>query len=458
MLEARRLAGKKLDSTANELMRQWIRRIGYQPSDFDRLNIVHVAGTKGKGTTCAYVNSILTYCNKSVGRPGKIGLYTSPHLVSVRERIRINSEPISEEQFTKYFFDVCDALESSAERDGFDPTVKPIYFRFLTLLSFHVFMKEGVDTAIYEVGVGGELDSTNIIVKPAVTGITTLGIDHVASLASPAFSVHQVDEAAEVLVKRAEEKDVRLEWVGISPEVRHINLKPAEEFQYKNASLAVALVVELLKRFDVFLRTRRKETTTFRLAAPIVPPESPSEILEKPDTAGNSTKLPGEAVEGLESVVWRASHLPKILIFNQQSSCDALDLVQILHTRVTGMGVRFQYVIFCTNITYKGSRYKLDFVNKNTDPEALKSLSLQKTLQGQWEKLDPDAEVVALPTIEDARERARLALIFNTVVRLSLNTTVTLGNDGLGTDLTSRRYYSFETFEVFANATSMWTE
>lgn len=54
--------------------------------------------------------------------------------------------------------------------------------------------------------------------------------------------------------------------------------------------------------------------------------------------------------------------------------------------------------------------------------------------------------------------QARLALIFNTVVRLSLNTTVTLGNDGLGTDLTSRRYYSFETFEVFANATSMWTE
>lgn len=100
----------------------------------------------------------------------------------MRERIRINSEPISEEQFTKYFFDVCDALESSAERDGFDPTVKPIYFRFLTLLSFHVFMKEGVDTAIYEVGVGGELDSTNIIVKPAVTGITTRGIDHVASL------------------------------------------------------------------------------------------------------------------------------------------------------------------------------------------------------------------------------------------------------------------------------------
>lgn len=96
--------------------------------------------------------------------------------------------------------------------------------------------------------------------------------------------------------------------------------------------------------------------------------------------------------------------------------------MQILHTRVTGMGVRFQYVIFCTNITYKGSRYKLralvhtyglhadsdtvvDFVNKNTNPEVLKSLSLQKTLQGQWEKLDPDAEVVALPTIEDARER-----------------------------------------------------
>lgn len=146
--------------------------------------------------------------------------------------------------------------------------------------------------------------------------------------------MHQVDEAAEVLVKRAEEKDVRLEWVGISPEVRHINLKPAEEFQYKNASLAVAPVVELLKRFDVFLRTRRKETTTFRLAAPIVPPESPSEILEKPDTAGNSTKLPGEAVEGLESVVWRARCETKVrrntrFYLDGAHTADSLEVVGI---------------------------------------------------------------------------------------------------------------------------------
>lgn len=85
---------------------QWLRRIGstvglqnncvfhkhfvdlfQQTSDLNRLNIVHVAGTKGKGTTCAYVNSILQSYNQSTGTPRKIGLYTSPHLVAVRERI-----------------------------------------------------------------------------------------------------------------------------------------------------------------------------------------------------------------------------------------------------------------------------------------------------------------------------------------------------------------------------------
>lgn len=107
----------------------------HQTSDFDRLNIVHVAGTKGKGSTCAFVNSILQCYNRSIGLPRKVGLYTSPHLVTVRERIQINSEPISEEKFTKYFFEVWDALESSALREGLDPALKPSYFRFLTLMS-----------------------------------------------------------------------------------------------------------------------------------------------------------------------------------------------------------------------------------------------------------------------------------------------------------------------------------
>jgi folylpolyglutamate synthase len=262
-----------------------------KPSDFNRLNIVHIAGTKGKGSACAYVNSILTAYRATVGLPKKIGLYTSPHLIAVRERIRINSEPISESLFTKYFFEVWNALERSAAAEGLDPKHKPVYFRFLTLMSFHVFMREGVDAAIYEVGVGGEWDSTNIIEQPVVTGITTLGIDHVEVLGDtidkiawhkagifkpgcPAFSVTQLPAAAEVLKQRATEKNVHLQNVPIHPALRTVNITPDEDFQRANASLAIALVDTLLKRLGV-------------------------------PRVGDDINLPKEYVDGLENTVWR---------------------------------------------------------------------------------------------------------------------------------------------------------
>lgn len=305
LLEARRAAGIMLDHRANDQMRSWMRRLGYKTSDFDRLNIVHVAGTKGKGTTCAYVNSMLSHVGQKYGRPSKIGLYTSPHLVSVRERIRINSEPITEEQFTKYFFEVWEGLESSAEREGIDPSEKPTYFRMMTVLSYHVFMRENVDTAVYEVGVGGEMDSTNIVERPAVTGITTLGIDHVEALGdtvdkiawhkagifkpgSPAYSVRQLPLATPVLVDRAEEKNVNLNWVDISPEVRQVKIQPQEDFQFKNASLAVALTKSVLKTLDVNVE----------------PESGPSK---------KTSALPDEFVKGLESVVWRARGETKVV-------------------------------------------------------------------------------------------------------------------------------------------------
>lgn len=211
------------------------------------------------------MDSILGYHRSSCGVPNKIGLFTSPHLLYVRERIKINSEPISEEAFTRYFFEVWDALEDSAAREGRDPQHKPTYFRFLTLLCFHVFIREQVDIAIFETGVGGEWDSTNIIEIPAVTGITTLGIDHVIQLGdtidkiawhksgifkskSPAFTVEQVPLASEVLQRRAAEKGVILSTVGIHDSMSRVRILPDADFQRQNASLAIALVNSVLER------------------------------------------------------------------------------------------------------------------------------------------------------------------------------------------------------------------
>lgn len=79
---------------------------------------MHVAGTKGKGSTCAFVNSILLAHRVIHGTPRKIDLETSPHLIAVREKISINSKPIAENVFARYFFEVWDALEESATREG----------------------------------------------------------------------------------------------------------------------------------------------------------------------------------------------------------------------------------------------------------------------------------------------------------------------------------------------------
>jgi folylpolyglutamate synthase len=246
---------------------------------------VHVAGTKGKGTTCAYTNSILQRYQDTFGLPRKIGLYTSPHLVAVRERIRIDSKPISEEMFAKYFFQVWHTLE------GASLELKPSYFRFMTLLSFHVFMQEKVDAAIYETGVGGEMDSTNIIERPLATAITTLGIDHVKTLGdsidliawhkagimkkgSPCFTTDQVPEAMDVLQKRAAKKGATLSKVAPSAALAKVAISPAEDFQKQNASLAVELATVILNKLGV--------------------PVERSKGL-----------LPTQFVEGLEGLVWR---------------------------------------------------------------------------------------------------------------------------------------------------------
>ena len=131
------------------------------------------------------MDSILAQYRKRYNFPKKVGLYTSPHLISVRERIRINSVPISPELFAKYFFEVWDLLTLKYELatlkndlENLPSDQKPGYFKFLTLMSFHVFLQEGIDVAIYETGIGGQFDSTNIVERPACTGITQLDLDH----------------------------------------------------------------------------------------------------------------------------------------------------------------------------------------------------------------------------------------------------------------------------------------
>lgn len=197
-------------------------------------------------------------------------MYTSPHLRAVRERIQLDGAPLTESLFAKYFFQVWDRMESSATAEGHDPAVKPVYFRFLTLVAFHTYIEEGVDTAIFEVGVGGEYDSTNIINRPTCIGITSLGIDHVSVLGNtveeiawhkagvikperPAFTVEQKLGALEIIQARAAEKNSKLELVRVHPEIMagRVKLGLPADYQKSNASLATALAAEHLKSLGI---------------------------------------------------------------------------------------------------------------------------------------------------------------------------------------------------------------
>lgn len=286
-MERRRKAGIIPDESTIAEMKVFLARIGYQVSDqssslpfaarsltrqlsdLDRLNIIHVAGTKGKGSTCAYVDAILSQYHRTRNAPRKTGLFISPHLIAVRERIRINSAPISEALFTKYFFQVWDRLGASTlERDGVPLGSRPTYARYLTLMSWHAFLQEDVDVAVYETGVGGEFDVTNLVQKPLATGVSALGIDHVnvlgdtiekiswhkagiMKMGSAAFSTTQVPPAANVLEQRAKEKQVNLVTLDVDPRLQNVKVKPDAEFQKQNATLAVALAETAVKRLGL---------------------------------------------------------------------------------------------------------------------------------------------------------------------------------------------------------------
>ena len=242
------------------------------------IRAIHIGGTKGKGSVASFINSILMEAGY------KVALYTSPHLFSFRERVRINGEAIGEKNVAELIGEIKPHIEAM-KKEGNSPT----YFEVCTMMAFLYFKRENARFMVLEVGMGGRLDSTNIT-EPLVSVIAPISYDHTqylgATLSDIAFekcgiikqdsiviSSPQDPEAMDVIERISKERNSRLYVVGRDIffetldsdmdgenfrlitrccEYPHLRVCLLGDFQVENAAGAV-MAVEALRARDIFI-------------------------------------------------------------------------------------------------------------------------------------------------------------------------------------------------------------
>ena len=208
--------------------------------------IIHVAGTNGKGSVCAMLDSIY----RTNGY--KVGLFSSPHLVELGERIRINGENISEQEIESWV-EKLRPVAQRMEKEGCDE--HPTFFEFMTAIAFLNFQKNKVDLAIIETGLGGRLDSTNVV-TPKLSIITTISKDHCAILGNtleaiarekagiiknkvPVLIGSLPNSATSVIENIAKEKNATLSQIDKVKDKSFPSTNLKGSYQRQNASLAL---------------------------------------------------------------------------------------------------------------------------------------------------------------------------------------------------------------------------
>lgn len=418
----RREKGSNSSQSLNKTI-YFLSLLDINPSDLNRLNVIHVTGTKGKGSTCAFAESIL----RQFGH--KTGFYSSPHLVAARERIRINGEPLTKREFAKYFWSVYKTIERRKE----DSTGMPAYFNFMTVMAFKVFLEEKVDVTVLEVGIGGQHDCTNVVPEPIVTGISSLGLDHCALLGHtidqiawhkagifkpsvPAFTVEQNDLAMKVLRNRAQEIMCPLK---VCPKLSLYSSNPIElgirgEVQKMNASLALQLInVWLNKMFNNKYQN--------------------SSIITKDGTFADVFPLNKNVLNGLSKTVWPGrcqilrknniiyfldgahtyeslENCSKWFVDESQKLLTSNRLVRVLVFNCTGdrpterlmraLDVKFDIAIFCPNKVEKSKDFASD--NSNFTVTAQKENEICVNNAKVWAKSNEKAVIAKLSCISDA--------------------------------------------------------
>lgn len=244
------------------------------------MKVIHVAGTNGKGSTCAYLASMLSAGGYHTG------LFTSPHLVKINDRFRNDGKVMSDEDFTESFLNVKKVIDE-AKTDGY---AHPSYFETLFLMGVDYFYRKKVDYLVLETGLGGGKDPTNCVEKPLACIITSISIDHVQYLGDtiPAIASEKAgiikpgvpviydghtEEAASVIAARAKElgspayalmpqqyelKAQCRDGITFSFEGAELQIPYIAEYQMMNASLAYFTMKKLQAVHGISEETLRK--------------------------------------------------------------------------------------------------------------------------------------------------------------------------------------------------------
>jgi dihydrofolate synthase/folylpolyglutamate synthase len=229
------------------------------------LKVIHIAGTNGKGSTTAYISSILTAEGYRTGR------YTSPAVFTYRERIQIGSDYISEQGVSA----AIDAIKPACEamvRDGFE---HPTTFEIETAMAYLYFAREKVDFAVIEVGLGGRLDATNVISHPLVSVLTSISMDHMQYLGnsltqitrekagiikqgSPVITGNKNPEVIGVIKQVCLDNDSEL--IEVSDHVKNVQISPeGTKFIYEEQELEIHLLGEY-QLWNAFLAVQTVKT------------------------------------------------------------------------------------------------------------------------------------------------------------------------------------------------------
>lgn len=364
----------------------------------------------------------------------------------MRERIRIDGAPLSEADFARFFWEVWERLGENPTRKLEATPLRPVYFRFMTILALHAFISLNVSATILEVGIGGLYDSTNIVPEPVVTGVSALGIDHTFVLGNtleeiafqkggifkhgaPALTVEQPQNALRVLEECAQRSKSSSFTVVPTATAGDVPLGLPGAHQRSNAALALAMV-------RTFCASRVGATlypgahASLQSLDDSLPPSAarglsqafwPGRCQTVP-TSGPTYYLDGaHTIESIQFAIrWffeQAKDGSRGLIFNCTSgrSADSLLGAMINEIKKTGDDPRtfFSQVTFCTNNTYASGGSASDLLSRAVDTQDLEAMTVQRELLASWSillnipgnelKVESNGTTVqVLPSIEHA--------------------------------------------------------